>query len=918
MELLLHLLQTIDSSFGSYPALLLIFTIFLTFKIVLIAGLILLGQQFRTIGSSTFYLTLVLLGAMAGDITWILKSIRALNLFTIDLKIYNFWVFFSWACVTIQYQALALFIENLIRQNNTPLNQRQKSFIFISMSLASLFIVLNFYEYTIANLIILFFTISYVLFPLMLSTIFVVIKAMYTKTLPRILNYQLTIFLATIIAPMWFLEFLQAIPIQSPLTWVTNSFTFLVISNFLLMYAAFYSARKMMGLRFLNLKTHVYETPKLEFIQEFREVLERLSRITKEEELGSIVQDFFRIGFQIEPHKVYFILRSLDKNEFLTPYTTTIEHDEKIISSPQLIVDKMTHTVELFLTDHPEDVCKFIADTKILIYDEIAFDTFYDGSLTGGMITRFLENVYLDIFLPIYHRGSLIAYIAIERDARIQGEKLFYTDVERGKILVFGNYLSNVINIMQNKNVDILLQKENKLKHELYQKQQELNQYRESIQSFVQTDQTHKPIGILWYKNRHFVYGNTIVEKLITINPNIHHGHPITRTLKNLIAHIQTTQTPQSAAVSDYHDQKIIFTGFPSIQGNTIIITVCKPEMSDILMHQKLLLNNPSDWDFLLYLETTKHGALINQLIPGLGKTLLAFKIKLLKIALSKKPTLFVNVPEADLQSLAQLLHDISLRETLHIINITEPVTGPELSIKLFGISPLLSQNTTFPCLLSQLHATGTLFIKNVHFLPQETQEHLAEFIKTGTFRSIKSDHKIKADVRIICSIDKSLADVATEKMLSESLLGELLQTSITLPAIKALPESELYDLAINFSKQETTQTSFKNILTLNNREKNKLNVNRPTSIAELKNRVRTILTEQINNNEHAQRVPEQPNTYIDTDLSAIALLGKNALKDKNAMSFLWKTFNNQNQIAAFLKVNRSSINRRCKEYELQ
>lgn len=928
MESFFNTLKAIDATFGNSSVLLLIFTVFLSFKMVLIAGLIFAGKPFRTVGSSIFYLTLVLIATMAGDITWILKSIIMLKLFNLGLPVYIFCTYFSWMCVPIQYQSLALFLENLIRPHNTPLKIRQKFFIIISGLLSCLFIFLaatyhlypsNIQRITIER-ITLFITMGYALFPLMLSTIFVIVKVMHTKMLPRILHYQLTIFLGTIIIPIWMLDFLQAIPIQSPLTWVTNSFTFLVISNFLLMFAALYSARKIMGMRFLNLNTHVYETPKLEFIQEFREVLARLSRIKKEEELGAIVQEFFRTGFQIEPHKVYFVLRTVDEDNFLPP-SAAEEKPEKILDSPQIIVDKMSLAVETFLTDHPENVCHFIADTKILIYDEIAFDNFYDESLSGGIVTRFLENVHLDIFLPIYYRGSLTAYIAIERDARIQGEKLFYTDVERGKILVFGNYLSNVINIMQNKNVDLLLQKENRLKHELFQKQQELDQYRECIQSFVRTEQTHKAIGIMFYKNRHFTFGNAIIEDLIKIDPNIHHGHPITQTLRSLIVLIQKTGSAHSMACTDNNNDQIIFTGLPSIKGNNIIITVCRPEISDMLMHQKLLLSDSSDWDFLLYLETTKHGKLINQLIPGSGKTLIAFKIKLLKIALSKKPTLLFNMPDADLQPLVQLLHDISLRETLHIINITQPLQGPDLSIKLFGISPILSSHNITPALLSQLDKTGTLFIRNVHFLPQETQEYLTEFIKTGVFRAIKSDHKVKADVRIICSVDKPIEEVTANNMLCHALFSELLQTSVTLPLMHSLSESELCDLATGFSVQEAMKTSFKNLLVLNNREKNKLNTNRPASIAELKNRVRHMLIEKTEKNEPTivNHAPAHEETIITTfDLSTIALLGKNALKNKEAMDLLWKTFNNQNQIAAFLKVNRSSVNRRCKEYELQ
>jgi transcriptional regulator with PAS, ATPase and Fis domain len=58
--------------------------------------------------------------------------------------------------------------------------------------------------------------------------------------------------------------------------------------------------------------------------------------------------------------------------------------------------------------------------------------------------------------------------------------------------------------------------------------------------------------------------------------------------------------------------------------------------------------------------------------------------------------------------------------------------------------------------------------------------------------------------------------------------------------------------------------------------------------------------------------------SVTDPELIEAARLGKYALRDPKIMAQLWATFKNQNQIAAFLNVNRSSINRRCKEYNLQ
>ena len=54
-----------------------------------------------------------------------------------------------------------------------------------------------------------------------------------------------------------------------------------------------------------------------------------------------------------------------------------------------------------------------------------------------------------------------------------------------------------------------------------------------------------------------------------------------------------------------------------------------------------------------------------------------------------------------------------------------------------------------------------------------------------------------------------------------------------------------------------------------------------------------------------------------DPELIKAAQLGKDCLKDSKIMAMLWNKFKNQNKIASFVGVNRSSINRRCKEYNL-
>ena len=55
-----------------------------------------------------------------------------------------------------------------------------------------------------------------------------------------------------------------------------------------------------------------------------------------------------------------------------------------------------------------------------------------------------------------------------------------------------------------------------------------------------------------------------------------------------------------------------------------------------------------------------------------------------------------------------------------------------------------------------------------------------------------------------------------------------------------------------------------------------------------------------------------------DPDIAQVVRLGKKALKDPQVMAFLWEKLKSQNKIATFLGVNRSSVNRRCVEYNLK
>ena len=901
------ILSFLESFIGSAPFLLTVMTIAFLVKGYLLAILVIRGSKSTTTKKYWFYLSGVFISAMIADSAWILALVKSLYFQSMNFNIYLFWLRIAWAFTIVLYQSLALFIESLIKKQDQSLNLRQKIFIFISGSFFLFYMVLAFLnfncstptdrpaiEFTLRNIQSL-----YALFPLMLTSLFITLQKLRSMELPRILKQQLKILIQMVILPLWFSDFLQIFPLVFSPIWQTNSYMATALSTILLTYALYYCSKKVIVLRFLNFKGHVQAEAQYNFIDNFKGILERLSHATNIHELGILTQNYFKDAFDITSRQIALYIRKADSSD-------------KELSAHEF--GPIQKHVEALLHAPAQDMLSLVHQSKILIHDEIAFSNFYEKNNSTNAIVRFLETINADIFLPIYENQTIIAYIIVDRNAR---PRRFYSDMERDEMLVFASYLGNIIHLLQNRNLESLIHHEKELKEELYNKHQEINQYKESIRSFLR-DTKQKEIGIIFYKSRRFVFGNQAAKELVKININTQEGHPLSQALRKIARTVEEYKSPQTCFAKDHGGNTLVLAGVPNLEHNNVIIMVYYPEVSDILKKQIDVLKNPTHWDYLLYLETTKTGQLINQLIPGSGETLVNFKIHLLKTALSKKATL-LDMPEEDLGPTVELLHHISLRETLHVLTLEGPEKNFDTAIKLFGISSIYGIPSQGEPLLKKLDGIGTLFIKNFNFLGLETQEYLAEYLRYGVFRIFKSDQKISSSVRIICSTSYDINTLLHEGKISKELAQELKKTSLVLPSLHTLPEQELSELAEGFSEQALQTQTFKNILELSDKDKYKLAHQRPVSLQELKTKVQHILVTKSKKNEIFHETQFDPAYEVtDPDLVQAARLGKHALRDQKIMAMLWHKFKNQNQIASFLNVNRSSVNRRCKEYNLE
>ena len=893
----------------------LITAIFISFatKIYFLTYLVPLGFRLPKIQKPWIFAMGVLVGSMFGDIAWGVKLGREIFLPSSPYDPVTFFIRIAWGFLIIQYHCLGLFIESLT-EKNYDFKIFQKFLLVISCCLSLYFFSIAFFNttftseqarafvfYSADNLFmgvpfeakVMRGTVFYILFCLILPSFYFALKRISSVFLPKILQKQLKIFLLYLVVPYLAIEFLEA---------MTLIFSFLQyymyaivgVSTILLTCAIFYCAIKVIRLRFLNHERPITNSSGFNFLNDFTTVLEQFGHATSLKELEAITKAFFKEAFKVPLSQTTLIIR-------------------KNVQSSGECGDVREAIIERFMADHSESVDNLVKKLKILISDEIALTEFYEEDKANVKILNFLSEINAGIFLPIFDRQLPIAYIIIERGARVNPEN-FFSRVEREEMLVLASYLEKIINLLQRRNIHTIVQQEKDLKQELYNKHQEINQYKESIRAFLRNNKTNE-VGIIFYKNGRLAGGNPTA-KILAPYIFTQEDSSLGAALKQLATQVEAYKSPQTMHYK-LLEERFMIIALPNIDQQSVVLALYREDLASIVKHQVDLLKDPTDWDYILYLETTKSGQLINNLVPGNGQTLLQFKIDLLKTSLRSQATL-LEMAEEDLVPIVELLHHITLREKLHILTLQGPAKNFDIAVTLFGINPIFGINKQAP-LLAQLDKVGTLFIQNIHNLDIESQHYLAEFIKYGWYRTFKSDQKNQSDVRVVCSTTQNLQVLVQEGKFSKELFNELRAMTIAMPSLLTLPEVELYELAHGFSQQCAQKNNDLHLVELSEKDKKIIGYNRPVSLKEFKNKIELLVDHKAK-----KKSAYYDETQFATDFDRIgpeliqaAKMGKQALKDPKVMAMLWNKFRNQNKIATFLGVNRSSVNRRCKDYEL-
>lgn len=839
-------------------------------------------------------LFIFLIGGCLDDLSWLIKLLRL----SVAPQLSYIWVSLiirlAWASMILGWHALALLLEHLAYPKRA-LTVHQKIF-FITTGIFIIcygyFIVGHFhitsrfekspYEYELMQLS------TYYCMLLLFPSLLAALSRIRSKQLPRILTQQLKTLLTYFVVPLYATEVYHAFCAQYIPLLVTPSYAFATIYTLLITASIYYCAKKLIATRFLDIYSHVHSMSNFRLFDQFKNILEQLSSVTNHEQINTLSKTFFKQTLAIEQQYTHTHLRTLTTQS--KPADSIIEHF-------------LTHKACIPIIN------TYLSDRRIIIFDEIEFDNSYEQNEVNTTLIAFMRSINADIFAPLYEQQTIIGALYIDRNAR---QNILYSDFERDTIIIFARFVAHVHTLMRNNQVDDLISQHKQLSDTLYQKHQELAHYKESVRSLI-ADERYKKIGVIYYKNRSFTCANQDARDLIIINPAIQPGHPLTHTLKTAVRNVQLYKTKQTMECVNDQGNRLIFTALPTLELQTVLIIVHYPDISDIIMHHNWHKKDQTTWDYGLYLETTHAGELINKALPGTSPTILSIKIKLLRYALSKK-ALVLNAPDQDLRPLAELLHHVSAREPFYELNLETLPTTHKLTVALFGINQLFGAQLEPP--LFERLTGGTLLITNFHRMDNSTQEHLANYLKYGTYQSYKSTQQHKSDVRILCATHKDLKQLLHDNQLIPALYEQLKDEIVTIPSLLMLSEQEFNQLVDDFALQSIAHQELSNILHVSDSEKNKLIHKRPVSIYELKKSIQQLLTAKSIKNTLTVAI-DQHTDLVDPLLIGAARLGKRALRDPQLMAQLWTKFKNQNKIATLLGVNRSSVNKRCREYNL-
>ena len=171
------------------------------------------------------------------------------------------------------------------------------------------------------------------------------------------------------------------------------------------------------------------------------------------------------------------------------------------------------------------------------------------------------------------------------------------------------------------------------------------------------------------------------------------------------------------------------------------------------------------------------------QKLVGISNAISIINRTINKICVLPNPILLTGEAGTGKNLTASIIHESSKRKKANLTKFDAlGVPSSHIESKLLG--SLEDDGTLINGILSNADG-GTLLIKNVEFLPPDVQSNLMSIISDKEYYMPGNSEPISLNVRLICTSEKNLNELADEGKIRLNLLNELSQFHIQIPPLR-------------------------------------------------------------------------------------------------------------------------------------
>ncbi len=730
------------------------------------------------------------------------------------------------------------------------------------------------------------------------STLIYGLKKLVMGQVEGIFKQQTKTMLALMTVPVmlmqsiWMLRNTGILPVDG---FMPELFAFVVVEMYLA--SASYGFWKLLRLRLFNVFPAVHRASERDLMVPFAEVIGQIHQATVLQEVAILTTGYFKKAFGFADSEVKLYFRST--------------HHERNTRAAQAV--NTLRIVEEWLATHGTSL-EPIKNKRILLHAELQYEELHNFNAEAKELRTFLEISKAEVFLPVFGKKALTGYILIERNAR--AGKLV-SDAEVGAMLAYVNYISHVIDQMQQFDPEVIEKECLTYKHHSIQLLQENEHYYEGMRAMAKL-QASEAVSMVFLKNRNLQLASAEGAKLLglpegTKNLTNTYEQPV----KQLMGEFKKYKQATSIALKDPQGQQLRFSVMKDPRPSNAVVVVSRPPIFEALRIPTLAeVRDGDDWGYALLMQTTASGKVVEKFIPATRGAWFDFKIKFLRTTLSHRP-MFIRGDEEDVQRLALLVHRIYKDAGHREICPEQPEGKYEVANRIFGLSPAITGGDAYKGALADLSSSGVLLIRHVERLSLETQTRLAKFFATGLYSCRFSKEPESSEAIVICSSYADLKELVANHAFSKELYDQLLPNQLEVPLLATLPSDQLTDLVSNIGKQMMDEYALEKQGMLSSEEVEHILKGAPKSLCELRQSVRKFIEQKSGTQGFTAASCDVGSTRFHPVVVEARRLGSATLKNKQLFCALFALIPSYTEIAEILDVNYSTVRRTCRKYQI-